>query len=528
MSKVVSRLEAKHQKVSDGSNNVIPMFQSFATVGHKEWFNIPIQPPAPTTTFSSAPTTVFMDLSPHDCKQIEHIVVRLTLSASGGDVQTVGAPYLFEKITAHADKASGQTLFTILPEQIVSWYMLTMNDEQQQEWAKLSNFALPELHSQNQKKYYYNQSNYIRNGESKQIYLPLPLNFLNFGALDMSHIANPIRFKFYASSSAVIDGSVANLSLDNMEMLVSGHQESDFDANMRVGNNKNKNHAYNFLSVSRLQVNTNTLTAGTATDVYLDSFANKCAFLLIVIKGSTTPIATDATLFDYYEIGKNGTISLQNASGKDLIHNGNPLNQTVIYEQINQQLGRKPYKGMYIIPFCEDIKKSLAGHINGYMQMQGDKRKIQITFDTAPTQEIHSISLGTTASSGSYRYAFENMALSDQDADYNDSTSDLLNIINAMPALADRGLVASSVSNNINTSSTHNVTYTARSGRVCDELGKLTILGNDGTPKVTSTSVTTYGDDGWSTGSSYQIEVFNFHWSKFVVGKDGSLSVEQL
>ena len=149
-------------------------------------------------------------------------------------------------------------------------------------------------------------------------------------------------------------------------------------------------------------------------------------------------------------------------------------------------------------------------------------------FDSAPTQEIHSISLGTTASSGSYRYAFENMALSDQDADYNDSTSDLLNIINAMPALADRGLAASSVSNNINTSSTHNVTYTARPGRISHELGKITILGNDGTPKVTSTSVSTYGDDGWTTGSSYQIEVFNFHWSKFVVGKDGSLSVEQL
>ena len=233
-------------------------------------------------------------------------------------------------------------------------------------------------------------------------------------------------------------------------------------------------------------------------------------------------------MFDYYEIGKNGTISLQNASGKDLIHNGNPLNQTVIYEHVNNQIGRKPYQGMYIIPFCEDIKKSLAGHINGYYQFRGAKDKIQLVFDSAPTQEIHSISLGTTASSGSYRYAFENMALSDQDADYNDSTSDLLNIINAMPALADRGLAASNVSNNINTSSTHNVTYTARSGRVCDELGKITILGNDGTPKVTSTSVNTYGDDGWTTGSNYQVEIFNFHWSKFVVGKDGSLSVEQL
>ena len=114
MSKVVSRLEAKHQKVSDGSNNVIPMFQSFATVGYKEWFNIPIQPAAPATTFSSAPTTVFFDLSPHDCKQIEYVVVRLTLSASGGDVLPVGSPYLFEKITIHADKASGQNLVTVV------------------------------------------------------------------------------------------------------------------------------------------------------------------------------------------------------------------------------------------------------------------------------------------------------------------------------------------------------------------------------------------------------------------------------
>ena len=526
MATVVPRHQTKFQKISNADKCLIPAFQAHATLGHKEWFTLPIQPSAPTNAFSSAPKTIYYDLETHDCKQIEHLIVRLKLTASGGDIQLVGAPYLFSEIKLHSNKGSGKRLFRCLPEMIIAWTMLTMNDEGQDLWARLMNYALPEIKSKNQKKYWYNETNYIRDGESRYIYIPLPLNFIQFSALDMSHVSSPLRFTFETSSDIVINGSVSNLSLDALDFIVSGHAEADFDEHARKSLSTKSCHAYNFLSADLLTVNDKTFTASTKTEIYLDNFTGKAPFLLICCKGSTTPQASDGTLFDFYEFGKNATITLENTSGRDLISQGNPITQEQMYTMVSDQLGRKPYQGMHILCFTEDLRKSQAGVINGFFQFSGQRHKLCITFDSAPTQEIHQVSLGTTASSGEYRYAFENLGLSDQDADYNDSTADLLSIVNAMPCLQDKGLSASSVDANINTASSQNITFSSRSGRISDELGKITMLGAP--VKVNSTSITTYGDDGWTTGSNYEMNIYCYKFSRFKVSKDGSLDVEEL
>ena len=529
MAKVISRIQAKTNKVSDGNKHSIPIFQSFATVGHKEWFTIPIQPTAPTNAFSSAPTTIYYDIEPHDAKEVGDLHIKITLSASGGDVRVVGAPFLFDTITLISDKGSGSNLVKLYPENLIAWCMLTMNEEEQQEYSKLMNFSLKDIKSKNLKKYWYNENNYIRDGESLTMYMPLPLNFLKMNALDLTHLKNPLRVRFECSNDVVLDGSVSNLSLDNIELLVCGHQESVFDMQAREGRNKSKHHAYHFLDVERITINDRTLNASTKTDFYLDQLTSKVAFFLVCIKGSTTPGTSDDTLFDYLEIGKNGTFDIESSSGRSEYANGNPINQTVLYHHLQEQIQNKPFAGMYIIPFCEDVRKSIVlGNINGFKQMTGAKEKLSITFDSAPTSEVHTVSIGTTASAGTYRYAFENFAFSDQEVDYNDSTSDLLSAINAMPCLQELNLSASSVSANLASNTSHAVTFTNTDGdTISKELGKLTIVGN-GIPKVNSTSVSTYGDDGWVSGSNYEVNIYAYKWAKFKVDSDGSLSVEQL
>ena len=526
MATVVPRHQTKFQKISNAEKHLVPAFQAHATLGHKEWFLLPIQPSAPTNAFSSAPKTIYYDLEPNDCKQIDNLIIRLNVSASGGDVQLVGAPYLFSEITLRSDKGSGNRLFRCLPEMIIAWIMLTMNDESQQQWAKLMNYAIPDIQSKNQKKYWYNESNYIRNGESRYIYIPLPLNFIQFSALDLRHIKNPLRFIFETSSDVVITGSSSNLSLDGIDFIVAGHNEAEFDQHAAVAMAKKASHAFNFLTADLLTVNDKTLTASTKSEFYLDNFVGKSPFLMICIKGSTTPQASDGTLFDFYEIGKNGTVTMENTSGRDLLSQGNPITQEQMYIHVTDQLGRRPYQGMHLVCFTEDIRQAVAGKIAGFFQFNGERHKLAITFDSAPTQEVHQVSIGTTSGSGDYRYAFENIGLSDQDVDYDEAVADIATIINAMPCLKDIGLSVSSVSANIQTATTQNITYSARSGRVSDELGKITML--DAPVKVNSTSVTTYGDDGWTTGSNYEVNIFCYKYCRFIVDKEGNLEVEEL
>ena len=102
-----------------------------------------------------------------------------------------------------------------------------------------------------------------------------------------------------------------------------------------------------------------------------------------------------------------------------------------------------------------------------------------------------------------------------------------MSALNALPSLKDKNITASAISNNLEDNTSHNITFSARAGRVSDELGKLTLMGN-GIPKVNSTSITTYGIDGWTTGSNYEISVYCWKYCKFIVGKDGSLDVEEL
>jgi hypothetical protein len=527
MSKVFPRHETKYQKVSDNNKCAIPNFQSFATVGHKEWFQLPIQPTAPTTAFSSAPTTIYYDLEPNDCKGIEDLCIRLTVSASGGDVRIVGAPYLFDTITLIADKGSGSNLIKFLPENIIAWCMLTMSEEEQKDWAKLMNFSLSDINSKNQRKYWYNESNYIRDGESRQIYIPLPVNFIKLQSLDFRHVKNPLRFRFECSNDIVLDGSVNNLSLDNIELIVKAHNESQFDMLASLANAKKRHNCYQFLDCERVTFNSKTLTAGNSSEFYLDNFSGKCAFLLVCIKGSTTPSASDNTLFNYLEVGKNGTFDLQSPSGTSILCNGNPINQTVLYHNLMEQIDNKPYTGMYIIPFCEDIRKSLAlGNINGFYQLRGHRCKLSIGFDSAPTQEVHTISMDQLGVTGSYRYAFENGGISDQGLDFDATASEIQTAINAMPQLLEKD-ISVVVNDGIDGVTSQTVTYNSGSGKVSDELGKITIVGN-GIPKVNSTSVSTYGDDGFTTGSNYEVSIHCYKWAKFIVDKEGNLKTEDL
>ena len=529
MVKVVPRANFHIRKSHDDKTKCItPSFQSMASVGNLEWSLLPIQPSAPTNAFSNAPKTIHYDLEPYDCQQIEHLLVRFKVSASGGDVQLAGSPFFFSEWKISSDKGSGSTLYKCYPEMILAWCMLTMNDECQQEWAKLMNFSLKDLKHANQKKYWYDDTNYIRDGESKYIYLPLPLNFISFKALDMHHISNPIRFTYETSSDIVINGDASNLSLDGIDFFITGYNESQEDKAGRQAIARKTDHCYNFLSADRLQVNTKTLTSATKTEIYLDNFVAKSPFLLICVKGSTNPTISNGSLFNYLELGKNATFTIENTSGRDLLSNGNPINQQQMYTHLNEQIGRKPFKGFNLLCFTDNIRSALAGTIQGYFQFNGQRLRLALVPDTAPTQETHSISLGTTASSGTYRYSFTNdTTIYDGDCDYNDSTSDLLTSLNNLPCLKDINITASSINNNLASTTSHNITFSTNAGRISDEFGKLTLIGN-GIPKVNSTSITTYGDDGWTTSSDVQIEIFCFKWERFIVNKDGSLDTEVL
>ena len=143
-----------------------------------------------------------------------------------------------------------------------------------------------------------------------------------------------------------------------------------------------------------------------------------------------------------------------------------------------------------------------------------------------PTQEVHTISTDALGVTGSYRYAFENGAISDQELDYNVGPAAIKAAIDAMPQLAERNITVT-VNDGIQNVTSQTITFNNDSGKVYEDFGKITILGN-GIPKVNSTAVTTPHKSGWTTGSNYTVEIHMYKYRCLEVAKNGKLTCKDL
>ena len=95
-----------------------------------------------------------------------------------------------------------------------------------------------------------------------------------------------------------------------------------------------------------------------------------------------------------------------------------------------------------------------------------------------------------------------------------------------MPQLQERDITVS-VNDGIDASTSHTITYSSRSGKVSEDLGKITILGNN-TPKITSTSLTTPHQSGFTTGSGYTVEIHCYKYKCLEVSKNGKITCKDL
>ena len=93
---------------------------------------------------------------------------------------------------------------------------------------------------------------------------------------------------------------------------------------------------------------------------------------------------------------------------------------------------------VYLIPFCESVKTSIVGNVNGYFEFVGLKDYLEIAFPSAPIQQTS----GATAS-GFARYCFENGAVARNDVTNDSVVATLKANIDPIPALSETGTTAS-------------------------------------------------------------------------------------
>ena len=502
---------------------LLPLHQAVMTSGQDSVIQIPATP-APSSTIIGSGKTYYLDIESDEVGRIDDIVLRFRITCSTADVKLLPPQYWFSRIVLEAEKGTGDELIHIYPENMILWHYFTESREAREKSSKLCNYARTKI--QDAEKFWVSENTKFNAGETREVYLKIPALFLHLNAIDMRHIRQDFRLRLEFASDCVISGDRTNLSLDNLDVVIKTFAEESYDYQHRMGKLRNNKHKYLYLDHERLIYNDKTLTAGATTKFALDQFVGKCPFIVVVIKPNNSPVASDKSLIDFVEIGEDGTFDITNSSSQSLFGNGTAVKQNFVYDMWTQHTGNPHLVGVYLIPFCESVKKSLAGNVNGFFEFVGLKDYLEIKFDAAPTQEVHTITSSAVSTAGSYRYAFQNGGISDQELDYNANATAIQTAINAMPQLEERNITAT-VNDGIDAVTAQTVTFNTRAGKVSDELGKITIVGN-GISKVTSTSVSTKGKHGFTTGSNYQVEIHMYKFKCLDVAKNGKITCQDM
>lgn len=516
------KANVERPKINEG-DSLIPVYQSVLTAGSDAYIHLPCTPQPPTNSLGSG-NTIYFDIQRDEVKLINDICFRLKVSCSTANVQTLPPNLWLKRLVIESEKGSGDELIHLYPENWMVWEQVTESRTSRAIKKNLFNFHYTAYKSEGAERFWIDEKTKFKAGEERDVYIKIPALFFHLNAIDMSHIRSDLRLRLELSNDIVVSGDKANLSLDNLELVVRNFAEENFDHNHRVNQQVKNNHKYYYLDCERLQVNDKTLTAGATTKFALDQFVGKCPFLVVIIKNSSNPSASDKSQIDYVEVGKDGTFDITNPSSQSLLGQGTALKEQHIYKIFKQQTGNPHLKGVYIIPFCENIKKSMAGVVNGFMEFVGLKDYLEIKFGSAATSEVHQVDVGTTATTGTYRYAFENGAICDTELDYDDGASDIKTVLETMPVLAERNITVT-INDGINNVASQDITFSDNAGKVSDELGKITIIGN-GIPKIRGSEVTTFGKRGFTTGSDYQVEIFMYKFKCLKVDKNGRITCE--
>src|SRR5688572_23419954 len=436
--------------------------------------------------------------------------------------------YLFDEIDMYSNKGSGDLIKKIYPENFVSWFNIIYDKEFLKIWEEMAHLNIVNFKNGSSKLHLSNKK-IIRNGESLDIYLPLVANFWKFQAINMNFIRAPIRLRFLCSNDVVVSGSVSNLSLTDISLIIKSPVEQEFDV---IERNKlsSKDNKYIFLDYERLTFNNYTLTASTKARFPLDQLVGKVPFLHFMIKSNTAPITSDYSKWSPLDMGDNVKFDLENASGQSLFGNGNSVKSIILNSAFVEETGNYYPQGHYFLNFSDSLKRSYGGNICGYHAFNGQKDYLCIDLPSAATAEVHTITLSGTSASGVYR--FEVNGEYSPFIAYNASVGTMKSTLEAMEVIKSRGYtITASATVSAGTSLT--ITFNVKNGRVNTEIGTINIepatLATSAPAAVyADTAITTYGSKGFATGSAYQVEIYAPKFRNLIVSTKGELTASDL
>ncbi|ETO19526.1 hypothetical protein RFI_17703 [Reticulomyxa filosa] len=395
-----------YENISDiRGDGHIPAVQVVAQVQKENYITVYMNPP-PATTCMSSGTLTWFDLQPRIAQNVKTLDLRINITCSNAKVTVLPAPYWFRTLRVRINKGSGDYIQWIYPENIVLHYSLM--DPIRRKWYE--DHGMIKFYEEKEH-YRFVYPNPLEVGETRDVYIPIPTSFWDMGAIHFQHMSQDIRLEFEFDSDFVISGTATNITVNNIAIVINQFDLTGDEQEEWLTDLRSTAHYYNYLDCIRVTDNSKTMTQSAKTNFDLQNFIAKSPFLLVVIKPSTAPTASDHSKYRPLDWGDGATVEIENPSNEPLLGKGNSPKWEYLEKRFVELTGKKQIRGFYIINFCQSLYDAYNGIIRGFYPFAGVKDTLAITFGGAGIQETSTLTPDAAPTAGRFHVMFDGREL---------------------------------------------------------------------------------------------------------------------
>lgn len=447
---------------------------------------------------------------------ISQMMLRFKLTSTSTAVQLMPSPYWVNRIELWQDSDNEFQRF-YNDELFINHFIFQRPNKMRSVKAILNM-------NQEDRNYFY--SEWMAPSTTQYYYLPIPSTFIEAFNLNLSYMKGEPWVRIYPASTPInIDGStsytptVGEIALVYQSTLLSSKGKA---TQIELYRNPKSQMILHPILVPTQSVSYASSTSYTQT---LESVTGKCPLIVFCLRTSSSN--TSQAVLKNVDLGDNCTVSVATPSGQDILYNGNPSRVSAVKFFAVDEIENADFmndRNYYVIPFCENVGKSLLGQMNGFVQFDGSKYQLTLNTGASGTACTQTVTLSAAATAGNYYLSFRG-AISAELA-YNASTSAMATAFNNMLSaqLHPKGPLTATFSATAAAGTSVVITITGPNGNIVqvDDLVTFVFDTNTSASQVTaSTAISQYAVSGFPTATSYFLVVYAYVFAtiQFVNGK---------
>ena len=484
----------KYQTKSDSSINQIVTLQCL---------------PAPATSALTSTAQFFFDVNVSDLHMVNDMRLRLDVAESGGTNSMILSPstYMIQKIEWQ-DKSGN--IFWRSYNDAMFFEACSCVDLPKQNQAFLQSLNVND-------RYY---EGVVHPAGSTRSYR-IPLVSHPFSIVE-SFVGNlqRVRIVIYWGGSVVSSGS-GTPSLSNV-YLEMNHRKLPADQLAIQRNYFKTRKITRVCSPDWITLSGQTLTSNSQATFDLSPFKGKYPFFVFGVRSSNNSATSNAYL-NTLALGPRGSVDVLTPTGMSVLSNGTAPRIHLLQEEQTDSFANKAFtdnRRWYLISFCNNAKQSLAGMENGYLRLDGSKYTLAVTPDVAKIDTVQTITLASAAvnTQGAYLLSFRGNTTNS--LAFNASAATIQTALNNLPEFKSYsgGPLTATVSAAFSASAAPSITLNAKGASPPNLDGDLITFNNINSATSTTaasvdsatTTVSTNGVAGWTTGSSYIVDIYGY------------------